>query len=204
MKIEQKNNHSANQEKDHQKFHEIRAIYDQSTIRVYQAFSDEIADSALAHGNFTFPSFKKDRMTWIKPSFLWMMYRSNWATKDLNQSRILAINITLDGFEWALKNSCPTRQLKNITKQQWLEKKEETPVRIQWDPERDLFLNPLPYRTIQIGLSKKAVQLYANKWIQSISDLTPLAHKIHQLIKKNKIDEAKELLPLELPYSPQN
>ncbi|MDI8083747.1 DUF4291 domain-containing protein [Salmonella enterica subsp. enterica serovar Kentucky] len=26
-------------------------------------------------------------MTWIKPSFLWMMYRSHWGTKDPGQKR---------------------------------------------------------------------------------------------------------------------
>ncbi|WP_422570328.1 DUF4291 family protein, partial [Erwinia billingiae] len=29
-------------------------------------------------------------MTWIKPSFLWMMYRSGWGMKDPGQKRILA------------------------------------------------------------------------------------------------------------------
>jgi hypothetical protein len=29
---------------------QIRAVYDEHTIRVYQAYSDEIADAALAHG----------------------------------------------------------------------------------------------------------------------------------------------------------
>lgn len=41
--------------------------------------------------------FKMDRMTWIKPSFLWMMYRSGWATKK-DQERILAIDIKREGF----------------------------------------------------------------------------------------------------------
>jgi hypothetical protein len=38
-------------------------------------------------------------MTWIKPSFLWMMYRCGWATKP-GQERVLAIQITREGFEW--------------------------------------------------------------------------------------------------------
>lgn len=47
--------------------HQIRALYDETTIRVYQAYSDAIADSALAHGTFVSPPFKMARMTWIKP-----------------------------------------------------------------------------------------------------------------------------------------
>lgn len=85
---------------------QIRAYYTDETIRIYQAYSDIIADSALEHGTFVSPSFKIDRMTWIKPSFLWMMYRSGWAQKDANQKRILAIDIKREGFEWALMNGC--------------------------------------------------------------------------------------------------
>ncbi len=59
----------------------IRAVYDDKTIRVYQAYGDDIADAALAHGTFVAPPFKMGRMTWIKPSFLWMMYRAAGATK---------------------------------------------------------------------------------------------------------------------------
>ena len=43
-------------------------------------------------------------MTWIKPSFLWMMHRSGWATKP-GQERVLAIEITRAGFEWALSHA---------------------------------------------------------------------------------------------------
>lgn len=87
--------------------HQIRAVYDDGTIRVYQAYSDGIADAALASGTFVSPPFKMDRMTWIKPSFLWMMYRCGWGYKDDGQRRILAIDISREGFEWALKHSCP-------------------------------------------------------------------------------------------------
>jgi hypothetical protein len=72
---------------------QIRAVYDEHTIRVYQAYSDEIADAALAGGTFVSPPFKIGRMTWIKPSFLWMMYRAGWGYKDAGQRRILAIRI---------------------------------------------------------------------------------------------------------------
>ena len=59
----------------------IYAKFDDKTIRVYQAYNNKIADEAI-----------KTRMTWIKPSFLWMMYRCGWAEKE-NQERVLAIDI---------------------------------------------------------------------------------------------------------------
>jgi Domain of unknown function (DUF4291) len=58
----------------------------------------------MAAGRFV-PPFKRDRMTWIKPSFLWMMYRCDWATKP-GQERVLAVKITRAGFEWALAHAC--------------------------------------------------------------------------------------------------
>ena len=181
---------------------EIRAIYTDDTIRIYQAYSDTIADSALSNGKFVSPPFKIERMTWIKPSFLWMMYRAGWGKKDDNQKRILAIDISRKGFDWALEHSLMSNHASKYTKEEWQTLKETTPVRIQWDPERNLFLEPLNYRAIQIGLSNEAVPLYVNEWIQNITEVTDLASQIHSLIQDNKIEEAKKLLPKEIPYIP--
>lgn len=65
----------------------INAIYNDKTIRVYQAFNEQIATEAVKLGTFG-ESFRRGRMTWIKPSFLWIMYRSGWAEKE-NQEHIL-------------------------------------------------------------------------------------------------------------------
>lgn len=181
---------------------QIRALYNEHTIRVYQAFSNPIADAALTHGTFVSPPFKMDRMTWIKPSFLWMMYRAGWGEKDEGQRRILAIDISREGFEWALAHSCPSHPAPSMSQEAWTTLKAASPVRIQWDPERDLHLQPLPYRTIQIGISGMAVSLYVTQWIQAITDVTDLAHAIHDLIKQDKVDEGRGRLPVERPYEP--
>jgi hypothetical protein len=181
--------------------HQIRAVYDATTIRVYQAYSDAIADTALAKGTFVSPPFKMERMTWIKPSFLWMMYRAGWGLKDAGQKRILAIDITREGFEWALAHGCLSHANESISKEEWVAKKNASPVRIQWDPERDLFLQPLEHRAIQIGLSKEAVELYVKKWVQGITDVTPLAHSIHALVAQGELESARALLPVEQVYS---
>src|SRR5688500_16741779 len=85
-------------------YRQIRASFTDTTIRVYQAFSDAIAEPALAAGTFR-PPFKLERMTWIKPSFLWMMYRAGWGYKDAGQSRILAVDMLRSGFDWALQHA---------------------------------------------------------------------------------------------------
>jgi hypothetical protein len=71
---------------------QIRARYTDDTITVYQAYAPEIAVPAVAAGRFVAP-FKRDRMTWVKPSFLRMMYRCGWASKP-GQEHVLAVEIT--------------------------------------------------------------------------------------------------------------
>ena len=176
---------------------EVRAVYDSFTIRVYQAYSDAIAESALAQGRFVSPPFKMGRMTWIKPSFLWMMYRAGWGFKDAGQKRILAIDISREGFEWALTHSCLSHPEGDLSFDAWQKLKDSSPVRVQWDPERDLLHRPLEHRAIQIGLSGEAVRRYASEWIQRITDVTGLAHTVQGLVAAGKMTEAGALLPAE-------
>jgi len=183
-------------------YRQIRAQYDEKTIRVYQAYSDLIADAALAKGTFSSPPFKMDRMTWIKPSFLWMMYRAGWGLKDAGQARILAIDMSREGFEWALAHSCLSHPEESMTQDEWQCLKENAPVRVQWDPERDLLLQPLAHRAIQVGLGKQAVDLYVREWVQRITDVTPLAHRIHAQVVLGNFEAAQALLPAEQAYCP--
>ena len=107
---------------------------------MYQAFRPEIAEAAVAAGRFVAP-FTRDRMTWIKPSFLWMMYRSGWATKP-GQERVVAVEITRSGFEWALAHACLSHYDPDLHRDRraWSHRVKTSPVRVQWDPERSLHL----------------------------------------------------------------
>ncbi|EOC1289847.1 DUF4291 domain-containing protein [Cronobacter muytjensii] len=181
---------------------EIRAYYTDDFIRVYQAFSDEIAESALENKTFASPPFSMSRMTWIKPSFLWMMYRSGWAKKDSKQKRILAIDISHTGFREMLKSGvlsshgeCHHNSLDN-----WRADIKKSDVIIQWDPERDIYLNKLNYRTIQIGLRNQAVEDYCKKWIINILDVTSHVEKMKEYIDAGDIQSAISLLPQERTY----
>jgi hypothetical protein len=182
-------------------YRQIRAVFDDQTIRVYQAYSDSIADSALAAGTFVSPPFKVERMTWIKPSFLWMMYRSGWGTKP-GQTRVLAIDMTRVGFAWALDHACLSHYEPGTYESQesWEALKAKASVRIQWDPERDVSLRQLEYRAIQIGLSGEAVKLYMTDWIVGIMDISEQCREIHELQKTGKNFEALALLPPEHSY----
>ena len=180
--------------------HQIRAVHTPSTVTVYQAYSPAIGLPAARDGRFP-AAWKRDRMTWIKPSFLWMMYRCGWGTKE-GQETVLAVEITRDGFEWALRNSCLSSYVREVhpDRATWQRQLKRSPARVQWDPERDLRLRPLPYRSLQLGLSGEASRRYADEWTVAIRDVTPLAHEIHALVKDGDLDSAAKLLPPERPF----
>lgn len=166
---------------------EIRADYDDRSIVVYQAYSPHIAEPALAAQRFV-PPFKMERMTWIKPSFLWMMYRCGWGLKE-GQERVLAVRIQRDGFDWAVTNAVSSHVVGG-----------NPAVRVQWDPERNLHLQPLNHRSIQIGLRGEAVRRYVHEWTTSITDVTDLAHAVHTRVRAGDLSGAQEMLPVERPY----
>ncbi|MDQ3786315.1 MAG: DUF4291 domain-containing protein [Actinomycetota bacterium] len=179
---------------------QIRALYTPDTITVYQAYPPEIARPALAAGRFV-PPFKRERMTWIKPSFLWMMYRCGWATKP-GQETVLAVEITRAGFEQALAQACLSHYDRDryASREEWSRQLEASPVRVQWDPERSLHLGALPYRSLQVGLSGSAVHQYVDEWLVRLTDVTPLAREIHELVLAGDDDSAHALLPPEKEY----
>lgn len=178
----------------------VRAAYTSDTITVYQAYAPEIAEAAVAAGTLV-PPFSRDRMTWIKPSFGWMMHRSGWAGKP-GQERVLAIEISRAGFEWALAHSCLSHYMAGLhaSAEAWAVLKDSSPVRLQWDPDRALSGEQLPRRAIQIGLSGDAVGRYADEWIRSITDITVTARDIGRLAPADRADEAARRLPAERVY----
>ena len=184
------------------KEHVVRAIYSDRTIRVYQAYAPEIAKPALRAGRFV-PPFAMSRMTWIKPSFNWMMYRSGHATKP-GQEVVLGIDITREGFEWALEHAV----LSNFTpwihssREEWRTLLDNSPVRVQWDPERDCCMNLVEgVRAIQIGLSGDAVTRYVNQWIVHIEDMSAVVSRLNAELKRcvtpaNSPHEEEKAYPL--------
>ncbi|MFI8503232.1 DUF4291 domain-containing protein [Streptomyces sp. NPDC085524] len=180
---------------------QIRAAHTDATVTVYQAYAPHLGGPAARDGRFP-PAWKRERMTWIKPSFLWMMYRCGWAAKP-DQETVLAVEITRDGFDRALREACLSHYVPGVhaDRAAWQESVRTTSARVQWDPERDLHLDPLPYRSLQLGLSGPFSRAYADEWTVSIRDVTPLAREIHGLVRAGDGDAARALLPVETPYA---
>ncbi|GAB3882532.1 DUF4291 domain-containing protein [Kibdelosporangium lantanae] len=154
--------------------HEIRASYDATTITVYQAYSSAIADAAVRAGRFV-PPFSFNRMTWIKPSFLWLMHRSNWGRKP-GQERILAVRITREGWEEALSQAVLTTSASVA----------DAPVHVQWDPERSVRGAALNHYSIQVGIGRGLIRTFVDSWIVELTDLTPSVRKWSALVQSGR------------------
>lgn len=133
---------------------------------VYQAFNAEIADFVGERGRFEgAPLYNPARMTWVKPGFLWMMYRSGWGQKDRNQERILAISLK-PSFFWEIVGKAETTG--------------QGDVRLQFDPDH-LPGSDKPHpggrRVIQLGLRGEMARRLARsdpKDVDNIQDITEL------------------------------
>ena len=177
---------------------EIRAVYDGFTIRIYQAYPNLIADEALMLGTFG-NHFKMNRMTWIKPSFLWMMSRCGWARKE-NQERVLAIDIKREYFNEAVKLAVSTTYSCKLgtSQEEWKQRLIHSNYRIQWDPEKDVNGNDLPFRSLQLGIKGDALLKYISEWIVDIYDITDYVVELNKLRLKGYDIISK--LPVERTY----
>jgi hypothetical protein len=181
--------------------HEIRADFDRQTIVIYQAYNAAIADAALDAQRFVAP-FSLGRMTWIKPSFLWLMHRSNWAQKR-GQERVLAVRVRRSGWERALALAVLTSfEAASVfsSPAEWAEQFRQAKVHVQWDPERSLRGSSLPVSSIQVGLSRHVIREYVEDWVVGIEDYTPRVKKIYNLLQSGRADQAKKSLPPEKVY----
>ncbi len=180
---------------------EVFACYDRQCIRVYQAHNPVIAKEAVALQNFG-ESFSLNRMTWIKPSFLWLMYRSDWGTKK-NQECILALDIYRSKFDELLEKAVLTSpDSKSYTGNEWEKAFGIAEVYCQWDPDRNANGNAVNRAAIQIGLKGTALKDFLDTGICRIEDLTPIVRKWNEQRKNGKLNIKN--LPAEKIYPVNN
>lgn len=150
----------------------ILAQFDSDSVVVYQAYCPETGRFAAEHGRFG-PGFSLNRMTWVKPNFLWMMYRSGWGTK-LGQEVTLAIRVRRTAFDELLWQAVPSSfdARRYESRQQWQQAVAESEVRLQWDPDHGPHGEGLERRAIQLGLRGSIIESYVSDWIVSIHDIS--------------------------------
>mmetsp|Transcript_70639 Transcript_70639/g.155823 ORF Transcript_70639/g.155823 Transcript_70639/m.155823 type:complete len:248 (+) Transcript_70639:50-793(+) len=178
--------------------HVFVAEWDEEGVFFYQAFNKQIANWAVKEQRFGGPHFKPDRMTWIKPSLAWVLYRAGYGFKDANQERILKIKVPHTAVAEILSHcSCGHGGGGTVG-------------RVQWDPARCLLVGragePAKHpeqRAIQIGMKDDLSRFYVQSAV-SIEDVTSVAHCIAKAHKEaREIGEMDVALPMERPYFPR-
>lgn len=151
----------------------ILAQFDAEAVVVYQAYRPEIGRHAAEHGRFG-AGWSRDRMSWIKPNFLWMMYRCGWAEKP-GQEVVLALWLRRSGFDEILAAAVPSayRDGEYADRRQWQAAVAGSDVRSQWDPDHGPSGAPEPRRAIQLGLRGAALARFADEWLLAVEDVTP-------------------------------
>ena len=151
----------------------ILANYDDSSIVVYQAYRASIGLYAIEHRQLGGPDFSFDRMSWIKPNFLWMMYRSGWGTKQ-GQEITLGLRISIDFFETLLEQAVPSTYDASMFRSdaEWKDALAASAVRSQWDPDHAPSGASLKRRALQLGLRGTALEAFAQQELLEVIDLT--------------------------------
>jgi hypothetical protein len=176
----------------------IVAQYDETSVVVYQAYRPEITHFAVEHGYFG-GEFSFSRMSWIKPNFLWMMYRSGWGTKA-GQEVTLAIRIKRSAFDTILASAVHSSFVPEVYTSEvaWRQAVAQSSVRLQWDPDHHPSGNKLERRAIQLGLRGEVLAQYARDWIVDIQDISDFVQHQHQVVRSH--DWTRLLVPSEAVY----
>src|SRR4029079_7046321 len=133
---------------------------------------EAIGRYAIEHGKFG-GDFSFSRMSWIKPNFLWMMYRSGWGTKE-HQEVTLGLRIRRVFFDSILAAAVPSSWDREqfATEAEWSQAVSRSSVRLQWDPDHNPSGAKLERRAIQLGLRGETLARYAREWAVQIEDIS--------------------------------
>jgi hypothetical protein len=164
----------------------ILAQFDDEFVVVYQAYRPSIGHFAAEHGYFG-GDFKLTRMSWIKPNFLWMMYRCGWAEKE-GQEVVLAVRILRSAFDTILTQAVHSTFQPTLYADHdgWKKAVATSDVRLQFDPDHHPSGAPVERRAIQLGLRGDVLARYAREWIVGIEDISDFVRDQHEhVIAKN-------------------
>jgi hypothetical protein len=180
----------------------IMAQYDDKKIIVYQSYRPEIGLFA-AENQFFGGVFSLERMTWIKPNFLWMMYRNGWGTK-VGQEVVLAVHLKREAFERYLNKAVYSSYQEQIygDRETWKTAVKKSDIRLQWDPDHNPYGGKLERRAIQIGIRNQEIKRFAKDDILEVEDISRFVKEQHQYVLNRQLD--KLLIPEEKPFLPKD
>lgn len=167
---------------------------------VYQAYHPLIAQFAVENQYLGGPSFSYSRMSWIKPNFLWMMYRCGWASKE-NQERVLALWLDKTAFEEILGQAAFSTFAagKYESEEAWRQELATRNVRLQWDPDHSPYGGKLTRRAVQLGLKGETLEQFGKHQVTRIEDLTDFVQQQKVHVDNRQLERL--LVPKERVYS---
>jgi hypothetical protein len=179
----------------------ILAQYDAETIIVYQAYRPGIGRWAVEHQQLGGPEFSYNRMSWVKPNFLWMMYRSGWGTKE-NQEVTLGLRIRRIFFDALLAQAVPSSYVPELfaTDEEWSKAVVRSDVRLQWDPDHHPSGAKVERRAIQLGLRGDVLKAFGQSELVEVIDLTEFVAQQRALLATGGV--AGLQIPRERVYRP--
>lgn len=176
----------------------ILSQYDDKSIVVYQTYRPSIGRFA-AENSFFGGDFKLSRMSWIKPNFLWMMYRCGWGQKE-GQEVVLAVRINRSAFDLILAEAVHSSFHPDVygSHEDWAKSVEQSEVCLQWDPDYHPSGTSLVRRAIQLGLRGSVLARYAREWIVGIEDISEFVRDQYKVVTARKY--ADLIVPSETVY----
>ncbi|RZK34097.1 MAG: DUF4291 domain-containing protein, partial [Hymenobacter sp.] len=166
---------------------------------VYQAYKPSIARYAVEHQQLGGPEFSYGRMSWIKPNFLWMMYRCGWASKE-NQERVLALWLDRTAFENILGEAAFSTFAAGgyASPAEWQHELATKQVRLQWDPDHGPHGNKLARRAIQLGLKDEVLEQFGRQQVTLIEDITDFVQQQKRHVANRQLSQLA--VPIERVY----
>jgi hypothetical protein len=180
----------------------ILAQFDAETVIVYQAYRPDIGMYAVEHQTFG-GEFSYERMSWVKPNFLWMMYRSDWGTKE-NQEMTLGLRLKLPFFDSLLMQAVPSSWDHDqfAAEDDWSRAVAQSSVRVQWVPDHDPSGAKLERRAIQLGLRGDVLEAFGRRELVEVIDLTTFVAEQRARLAADGV--AALMTPRECVYRPAN
>ena len=178
----------------------ILAQFDSETIIVYQAYGEAIGRFAVEHGRFG-GDFSYSRMSWIKPNFLWMMYRSGWGTKE-NQKVTLALRVRREFFDSILAAAVPSSWDREqfSTEEEWSQAVSHSSVRLQWDPDHNPSGAKQERRAIQLGLRGDMLEAFGTRELVDLIDMSAFVAEQRSILATHGVSTL--VTPRERVYRP--
>lgn len=177
----------------------ILASFDDTSIVVYQAYRPSIGNWAIAHGKLGGPDFSFQRMSWIKPNFLWMMYRSGWGTKE-GQEVVIGLRLKREFFDRLLVSAVASTFDPGSFESSaaWQNAVRRSDVRRQWDPDHRPTGGPTERRAIQLGLRGESLTELVESATLEVIDMSSLVCSGRMALAEGRALELET--PLERVY----